>query len=110
MLVQALENDGYEVIDAPDGKIGIKLHRKNPIDLVITDIIMPEKDGIEVIRELRRDLPDVKIIAISGGGRIEPAEHLHFASRLGAQCTFTKPFELKELMKAIRDLLEIQQV
>jgi CheY-like chemotaxis protein len=63
-----LEQAEHEVIEARDGDLGVKLHRKNPTDLIITDIIMPEKDGIETITEIRRDFPRVKIIAISGEG------------------------------------------
>lgn len=66
---------------------------------------MPEKEGIETIMDLKRDFSDVKIIAISGGGRIDPEEYLHMAEKLGAQRTLTKPFELKELLEAVRELL-----
>jgi len=105
MLRQTLERAGYDVLDAPDGKEGINLYRKDPVDLVITDLIMPEKEGIETIIELKRDFPDVKIVAISGGGQIDSEEYLHMAEKLGAQRTFTKPFELKELLEAVRELI-----
>jgi YesN/AraC family two-component response regulator len=68
MLSQILKRAGYGVVEALDGKQGLKLYRENPTDLIITDIIMPEKEGLETIMELQRDFPDVKIIAISGGG------------------------------------------
>jgi CheY-like chemotaxis protein len=106
MLRKMVERNGYEVIEASDGKEGIKLYRKNPTDLIITDLIMPDKDGIETIQELRKDFPDVKIIAISGGGRLGPHDYLHLAKMLGAQRTLTKPIELDELLKAIEELLE----
>jgi len=105
MLRQVLEREGYEVVDAPDGREGIRLYRGKPTDLIITDIIMPEKEGIETIMELKRDFPDVKIIAMSGGGRIGPDEYLHVAKKLGAQRTFAKPVEREEMLKAIRELL-----
>jgi len=70
MLGQTLEREGYEVVDALDGKEGMRLYREAPTDLVITDIVMPEKEGVETIMELKRDFPDVKIIAMSGGGQI----------------------------------------
>jgi len=105
MLRQTLELAGYDVLDAPNGKEGIKLYRQDPADLVITDLIMPEKEGIETIMDLKRDFSDVKIIAISGGGRIDAEEYLHMAEKLGAQRTLTKPFELKELLEAVRELL-----
>ena len=105
MLRQTLEREGYEVVDASDGKEGLRRYRENPTDLIITDLIMPEKEGIETILELRRDFPDVKIIAISGGGRIDPGQYLSIAKSFGAQYTFAKPIERKELLKAVRELL-----
>ncbi len=105
MLGQTLEREGHEVVDAPDGKEGLKLYRENPTDLIITDLIMPEKEGIETIMELRRDFPDVKIIAISGGGQIDAEQYLSMAQKLGAQRTFAKPVERDELLKAVRELL-----
>ncbi len=105
MLKQILERAGYEVVDATDGAEGIKLYRDEPTDLIITDIIMPEKEGIETIMELKRDFPDVKIIAISGGGRVDPGHYLEIARRLGVDRTFTKPFDRAELLEAIQQLL-----
>jgi len=105
MLGQTLEREGHKVVDAPNGKEGLKLYRENPTDLVITDLIMPEKDGIETIMELRRDFPDVKIIAISGGGHIDAELYLSMARRLGVQRTFAKPIERAELLKSVRELL-----
>ena len=105
MLRQTLEHAGYEVMDASNGKEGIRVFRENPADLVITDIIMPEKEGIETIRELKREFPDVKIIAISGGGRIGPVSYLKMAKGLGAQRTLTKPLEREELLRVVRELI-----
>ncbi|MBL7178351.1 MAG: response regulator [Desulfobacteraceae bacterium] len=106
MLGQTLEREGYEVIGAPDGKEGLRLYRENPTDLIIADLIMPEKEGIETIMELRRDFPDVKIIAISGGGRLDPEQYLSMAKSFGAQYTFAKPVAREELLNAVRELLE----
>ena len=106
LLRKMLERKGYEVIEASEGKEGIKLYRNNPADLIITDLIMPEKDGIETIQELKKDFPDIKIIAISGGGRLGPRDYLNVAKMLGAQKTLTKPIELPDLLKAIEELLE----
>lgn len=106
MLRRMFEREGYDVADASNGKEGLKLFRKDPAKLVITDLIMPEKEGIETIMALRRDFPDVKIIAISGGGIIGPKDYLETAKTLGADLTFTKPFELKELLEAVKELLE----
>ncbi|MBE9582675.1 MAG: response regulator [Proteobacteria bacterium] len=106
MLQQVLQREEFQVVDAPDGKEGIRLFREEAADLVITDIIMPDKEGIETIMELRRDFPEVKIIAISGGGRVEPSQYLGLAKKLGAQVTLIKPFEREELLAAVHGLLE----
>ncbi|MDY6987588.1 MAG: response regulator [Thermodesulfobacteriota bacterium] len=105
MLRQLLERAGYEVAEAPDGRQGIRLYRQEPADLVITDIIMPEKEGLETIRELRRDFPDVKILAISGGGRVLADEYLRLAKQFGAERTLAKPFDQKELLEAVHELV-----
>jgi len=105
MLRQLLERAGYEVAEAPDGRQGIRLYRQAPADLVITDIIMPEKEGLETIRELLRDFPDVKILAISGGGRVLADEYLRLAKQFGAERTLAKPFDQKELLEAVHELV-----
>ncbi len=105
MLRQTFEREGYEVMIAFDGKEGLRLYRENPTDLIITDLIMPEKEGIETIMELRRDFPDVKIIAMSGGGRLDPEQYLRMAKSFGVQYTFAKPFKKRDFLKAVRDLL-----
>ena len=106
LLKEILQQEGYEVVDAPDGLEGVRLYRENPADLVITDIIMPEKEGLEIIRELRTDFPEVKIMAISGGGRIGPEPYLQIAERLGAKSILTKPIERDELIGAVREALK----
>ena len=106
MLLEMLKLAGYEVEEASNGKEGIKLYIENPKDLVVTDIIMPEQEGIETIIELRRSFPDVKIIAISGGGRITAKDHLQIAKDLGAIQTLPKPFGREKLLKAIREVLK----
>ncbi len=103
---QVLDLEGHEVIEAPDGKEGINLFKESGADLIITDIVMPEKEGLETITELRRDFPDIKIIAISGGGRGDPKSYLTLAKGFGALRTLTKPFEREELLEAVRELLE----
>jgi DNA-binding response OmpR family regulator len=105
-LQQVLELEGHEVVDAPDGKVGLQLFREEGADLVITDIIMPVKEGLETIMELRNDYPGVKIIAISGGGAIDPHVYLHYAKEAGAMRTLPKPFEREELLQAVGELLE----
>ncbi|MDY6987587.1 MAG: response regulator [Thermodesulfobacteriota bacterium] len=105
MLRRLLEGAGYDVAEASDGRQGIRLYRQDPADLVITDLIMPEKEGLETIRELRRDFPHVKILAISGGGRVSPDEYLHMAKSFGAKRTLAKPFDPKELLEVVHELI-----
>jgi YesN/AraC family two-component response regulator len=100
-----LTAEGHVVEDAPIGSAGITLHRANPFDLVITDIVMPEKEGISIIIELRGECPDLKIIAMSGGGDFEPYGYLDIASRVGADRTLPKPFSREELLEAVNDVL-----
>jgi YesN/AraC family two-component response regulator len=106
MLKLMLERDGYEVVEAPDGVEGINVYRQNPADLIITDLIMPNKDGIGMIIELKKEFPDVKIIAMSGGGLNKPEGYLKGAQKLGAARTLTKPIDREEMLKAVKDILK----
>jgi len=106
MLKQVLEDSAYEVLDAPDGTRGVELYRERPADLVITDMVMPGKNGMETILDLRLENPDVKIIAISGGANIGPEPYLEVAEGLGAVRVFTKPFRIEDLLEAIRRVLD----
>ena len=106
MLQQVLTRAGYEVIEARNGNEGLQYFRARPTELIITDILMPEKEGLETIIDIRREFPAVKIIAISGGGRTGNLNFLEVAKRLGAQHTLQKPFELQEMLGAVRNLLQ----
>jgi two-component system, chemotaxis family, chemotaxis protein CheY len=101
-----LEAAGYEVIEAADGAAGLRLHREQGADLVLVDIFMPERDGLEVIRALRVEAPRAKIIAMSGGGTTLTISLLDEAAALGASRTLSKPFPPSALLKAIRELLD----
>ena len=101
-----MAGSGYEIIEAGDGQKGLELYRKHRPDLVITDLVMPEKEGLETIVELKREFPGVKIIAISGGGRKVPGAYLQIAKKLGAERTFTKPIDRLEMIQAVRELLK----
>lgn len=103
-----LEYAGYGVVEAEDGEQGIGLIETDSTSMVITDIFMPVKDGIETIIELRREHPDVKIIAISGGGPL-PLNMRGFlteAEHLGADKTLSKPFGAHELLSTVKDVLK----
>ena len=101
-----LEGAGYEVIEAADGDAGLRLYREQGADVVLVDVFMPERDGLEMIRALRVAIPRPKIIAMSGGGRIGFDDVLTAAAAFGAARTLRKPFAPSELLTAIRDLLE----
>lgn len=105
MVFDILQKEGYEVEQAVNGRKALDLFRARPSDLVITDLIMPEKEGLELIRELKRDFRQLKIIAISGGGRMDPGDYLRTASAFGAQKTIHKPFGKSELLTAVADIL-----
>ncbi len=105
MIVEMLERKQYKVFAASDGEEGIKIWQNAKPDLVVTDIIMPNKEGIETILELRRLNKAVKIIAISGGGRTNANDNLRSAKLLGASLTLAKPFESAELLDAVEDLI-----
>ena len=105
MLKKMLEKAGHEVDIASNGNEGIILFEKDKHDLLITDIIMPEKEGMETIIELRKKYPGLKIIAISGGGRINPEGYLPGAKLLGAHMIFQKPLIQKEFLVAVATLL-----
>ena len=105
MLRKMLEAEGYTVTEAADGTEGITRYQEHPADLIITDIIMPEKEGIETIMELKKQNPGVKIIAMSGGGKNQPEGYLKTAKLLGAKETFSKPIRKETLLQAIKNLV-----
>ncbi len=104
LLRSALEEAGYEVTEAANGREGLELYRHRQTDLVITDILMPELNGLDMLLELTREFLDAKVIAISGAG--EEKNVLDVAKLLGARQTFQKPFSLPLLLGAVRYELE----
>ncbi len=106
MIGIALSKANYVVVECEDGRKGIEAHEKQPVDLVITDLIMPEMEGIETIRCLRKLSPTLPIIAISGGGRVTPESYLSIARRMGATKVLAKPFELTLLCATVAELLD----
>jgi len=102
----SLELEGYAVAEASNGREAVDLLRGFKPDLVITDILMPEKEGIETIMEIRQIYPDVRIIAISGGVRTENMDFLKIAKRLGADVALPKPFGRQQLLSIVREMLD----
>lgn len=105
LLFEILERAGFDIIEAVNGAQGLSLFRAQPADLVITDLIMPEKEGVETILELRQEFPNVRIVAMSGGGRNSCRDYLQIASQLGARRTIAKPFSRQEILDAVSDAL-----
>lgn len=105
MLKKMLEKAGYEDDLAANGREGMALFNRDSADLVITDIIMPDKEGLELILEMKKQSPGLKIIAMSGGGRISPESYLECAKHFGAEKVFQKPFKQKEIVSAVKELI-----
>lgn len=97
-----LEREGFEVFEAENGREGVQIQRKTPMDIIICDLIMPVQEGIETIAQLKGEFPDLGIIAISGGGKIGPDSYLSAAQHLGAWQVFTKPVDMQLLIDAIK--------
>jgi CheY-like chemotaxis protein len=107
-LAALLEDAGFRVHTASDGVKGLAAFRAHRPDLVLTDIIMPEKEGIAVTMEIRREYPSTKIIAMSGGGRMGNSNFLEIASKLGADVTLAKPFDGDQLLSALEHAIKAQ--
>jgi CheY-like chemotaxis protein len=101
LLRLVLEGAGHEVLEASNGRLGLELYRKRLVDLIITDIFMPEMNGLELMVELTRSFLHVKVIAMSGG--LEREDGLSAAKLLGARQTFEKPLDIRAVLDAVRD-------
>jgi len=104
VLKQVLVNAGYQVVEASNGAEGIASFYEKPADMIITDIIMPEKEGIETMIELKKAFADVKLVAMSGGGWYGTDIDFDMAKKLGAR-TLDKPFALQDLLDVVNELL-----
>lgn len=102
---QILEGEGHQVITASNGQEGLDTFRQTPTDLIITDMVMPVKDGLKFIMELEKEFPHVPTIAISGGGVIEPERYLTLAESIGTRKTLVKPVSKDELLEAVNAVL-----
>jgi CheY-like chemotaxis protein len=110
LLREMLESAGHLVVEAQDGAVALRWWRdhshEQTIDLIITDILMPEKDGIEVIQQIRQLAPNTKVIAISGHSEVVRIPFLEVAKRLGAVRTISKPFTMQTLLNAVQAALD----
>lgn len=106
LIGRVLVAGGHRVTSAENGEQASRWLSKETFDVVVTDVIMPERDGMQVITELRRKHPAVKVIAISGGGHVSREQYLKIAKGLGAHAVLAKPFSTEELMRALRAVME----
>jgi DNA-binding response OmpR family regulator len=104
MMAHVLRRVGHSVVEACDGKVGLDIFRQANADLVITDMVMPEKEGFEVLIELRKRQPSLKVIAMSGGGLQKPTDNLRMARHLGAK-VLLKPFSTAVLISTVNEML-----
>ena len=109
MLKLSLLRRNFTVLEAENGKAAITHFKPLITDLVVTDLIMPEEDGLKVVIKLRELKPSIKIIAISGGGKVGPGSYLNLAKALGADAIYSKPFSINDLITKIEQLLDTKQ-
>ncbi|MBN2418020.1 MAG: response regulator [Deltaproteobacteria bacterium] len=104
-LRRMLEREGYSVREAENGDKAIRIHRQKQADLIITDIIMPDKEGLGTIVEIKSEFPETKIFAMSGGGKNSPEQYLRMANGLGVDRVFVKPFNREDILSAVAEVL-----
>jgi DNA-binding response OmpR family regulator len=104
LALRWFQSCGIEAEGAANGVAGLALQRTRPADVVVTDIFMPEMEGIETIHDLRREFPEVKVIAMSGRDPRMKFDVFEVARQIGAARTFKKPFRFEELVAAVREL------
>ncbi len=100
-----LSRAGHDVLEAADGKTALTMYQEDPVDVVIMDIYMPGMDGIEATIRLKHEFPDVKIVAVSGGGYLDKAKILEREARLGTLRTLAKPLHERDILDAVSDAL-----
>ncbi len=105
-LAYALEDAGYDVVQAENGDLGLEALARETFDLVVLDILMPEREGIETIRDIRKKWPTLPVLAISGGDKTGWSDFLRMASTLGANDTMAKPFTASDFVARVKRLLE----
>jgi DNA-binding NtrC family response regulator len=104
------EQEGFTVLDAENGREGVKMQRRDPAQLLICDLIMPDQEGIETITSFKKEFPGVGIIAISGGGKIGPDSYLEIAVQLGAWKAFKKPLDIPQLIESSREWARLKAI
>lgn len=108
LLADVLMEAGYEVLKAVNGVQAVQLCENHSVAAAIVDLVMPEKEGMETIFELRKRFPGIKTIAISGGGRGKVENYLQMARKIGADATLAKPFGTAEILETLRQVLETE--
>lgn len=106
-VIQALQSVGHTVWHCPSGQAGLKQLEAHPVDLVITDIVMPEQDGLEVVMQLKRSHPELRVILMSGDAPRHAALYLSMGRKLGAVHTLLKPFSMRTLFEAVDKVLGV---
>lgn len=109
MIKSALIRKDHIVIEAENGKEALIRFKPGVTDLVITDLIMPDEDGLKVIMKIRELKKGIKVIAISGGGKAGPGSYLNLAKALGADAVYSKPFPIVDMILKIEELLKVEQ-
>lgn len=108
LWTDALSQEGFEVRSASSGVKGVEIAKSEPIDVVVTDIIMPEKDGIETLMEIKAALPQAKVLAVSGGGAMINDSYLEIAGKLGADAILQKPVNIGRFCRLVRKLAKAE--
>jgi DNA-binding response OmpR family regulator len=104
-VCEMLQHAGYQAVSVENGRLAAQIHRNDPVALIITDLFMPDTDGLEIIYQFRHEFPTVKIIAVSGGGSRGLVELLAVAKKMGAHRALMKPFSFEELIGAVEEVL-----
>ena len=107
-VAEILEYEGFEVLQAENGQVALRLLESNRFDLMLIDLIMPVTEGIETIRIVHRKMPDFKMIAMSGGGRVSPDNYLQIAVQFGALATLAKPFDRAQILAVVYQTLAME--
>ena len=104
-LSRALQLDGHDVLEAPNGLHGLRALESEAVDLIITDVVMPDMEGLEFLRRVRKREPSPRVIVISGGGHVTTSPYLELADRLGADATLLKPISMAELRDTVQQVM-----